>query len=109
VEKILFDVDHETGMVQYIEPDEHGFTITTSQNIQAALDANKRCQGVNTDVRRGDQTWGHHVASIPLLVWERFCKENPELRQWTPDARAWLLARLNDNEFCHLRTYDGKV
>lgn len=108
--RMVLDVDAEMGMAQYVEADEDGVTlITKGLGEERVLDENKRKQGVHQGIARGTQTWGHHVASIPRAVYEQFCRENPELRQNTRDAQAWLIRRLNDREYCHLRTYDGKV
>lgn len=108
--RILLDSSPELGMAQFIEADDKGVTlITTGTNVGAVLDENARKRAVNRDINRGTQTWGHHVASIPMWLYEQFCRENPELRIGTPDARAWLVAKLNSREYCHLKTYDGRA
>jgi|TARA_A100001037_G_scaffold291284_1_gene305206 hypothetical protein len=108
--RILLDASPDMGMMQYIEPDDTGVTlVTVGTNVQAALDENSRKRGVNKDIQRGTETWGHHVASIPTWVYEQFCRENPELRTGSKDAQAWLLAKLNDRDYCHLKTYDGRA
>ena len=108
--RLILDVDKELGMAQFVEADEDGVTlITQGTNVKAALDQNARLRSENTSVRRGTQTWGHHVASIPMWLYEQFCRENPELRSGSKDAQAWLMARLNDPEYAHLRTYDGRI
>jgi len=114
--RILIDDSPEVGMRQWATfddgdgPNSTGVTIETeSTNIREALDANAAARSVNTSINRGTQTMGHHVASIPTGVYEQFCRENPELRQNTKDAQAWLMARLNDRDYCHLKTYSGRA
>ena len=114
--KLLLDDSPELGMRQWATfdagdgPNSVGVTIETeSTNIQAALAANSRARQVNTTVQRGTQTFGHHVASIPMGVFEQFCREDPELRMHTPDASARLMAKLRSRDYMNLRTYDGKL
>lgn len=108
--RFLLERDSLMGVEQYIEPDEDGVTlITTGTNIKKVLDENAEMRSMNQKVQLGSQTWGHHVARIPTWLYEQWCRENPELRQATPDAQAWLLAKLNDKDYAHLRTYDGRA
>ena len=103
-------LDWDGVLLETAHVDEDGVTIETSQpGLQAILDENARMRSVNTSIRRGDQIWGHHVARIPMLVWERWIREIPGLAQGEKEAQAEMLARLNDREYCHLRTYDGKI
>lgn len=105
----LLDYDAEYGIAQYIVPDEDGVTLETVQDVDLTLDRNAGMRGVHTQAPRGDQTWGNHVASIPFVVWERLRKENPELDEWTPDAQAWLIRKINSDEYCRLKTFDGNA
>ena len=80
--RFLIDDSPEVGMRQWATlddgdgPNSVGITIETeSTNIREALDANAAARSVNTDIRTGTQTMGHHVASIPMGVYEQFCKE----------------------------------
>lgn len=107
--RILLDYDAEFGIAQYIVPDEDGVTIQTVQNVDPLLERNAVMRSVHTQAPRGDQTFGNHVASIPLAVWERFRKENPELDLWTQDAQAWLIRKLNSPEYQQLKTFDGNA
>lgn len=78
-------------------------------SLQLILDGNAAMRSVNTAIPRGDQRWGHHVARIPMLVWERWIKEIPGLAAGEDDAMAVAMARLNSREYCLLKTYDGRV
>lgn len=108
--RFLVDDSPELGMRQYAEVDADGVTlITEGTNIRAALDANQKCRSVHTQAPRGDQSFANHVASIPVWQWENFCRENPELRQWTKDSQVWLLSKLNSGDYCNLKTFDGRA
>jgi len=115
--RFLIDDSSDIGLRQWATvddgdgPNEVGITIETeSTNVQAALDANQRARSANGQrSMRGTQTWGHHVASIPMGLFEQFCREDPELRQHTPDANARLMAKLRSGEYLKLRTYDGNL
>lgn len=96
-------------MTQYAHFDDDGVTIETVGNTDAVLEQNARMRAVHTQAPKGDQTWGNHVASIPMGLYEQFCRENPELRQGTDEALAWLLAKINSREYCHLKTFDGRA
>lgn len=109
--KRLIDVDPEMGMVQYMHTDAGEGTVleNVGTNVQQVLDGNAAMRQVNNEIPKGDQTWMHHVGRVPMWLWTKWCKENPELRQFGPDAQKWLMAKLNSREFRHLRTYDGRV
>jgi hypothetical protein len=105
----LLDHDDEFGIAQYIQADEDGVTLKTVQDVNPILDQNARMRSIHGEVPKGDQTFGNHVARIPLIVWERFCKERPGLRaaQVSAQDNAWLLAKINSREFSRLKTFDG--
>lgn len=105
----LLDHDDEFGISQYMQADEDGVTFKTVQDVDAILDENARMRSVHGQAPKGDQTWGNHVARIPFIVWERFCKERPGLRapQVSAEDNAWLLAKLNSREYRKLLTFDG--
>jgi hypothetical protein len=105
----VLDHDDEFGITQYIQADEEGVTLKTVQDTDAILDQNARMRSAHGEVPKGDQTWGNHVARIPLIIWERFCKERPGLRagQVSAEDNAWLLAKLNSREYTKLKTFDG--
>lgn len=81
----------------------------TQPGEQLILDQNARMRAVNKTIRRGDQVWFHHVARIPEILWERWIREIPGLAQGAPEANAEVLARLNQRDYCHLKTYDGTI
>lgn len=105
----LLDHDDEFGIAQFMVADEEGVTFKTVQDTDAILDQNARMRSVHGQAPKGDQSWGNHVARIPLIIWERFVKERPGLRaaQVSSDDNAWLVAKLNSREYRKLLTFDG--
>ncbi len=78
-----------------------GFTITTRQDAEPILEENKRAFNAwgdkNTFGKHGD---GTTVASIPVVVWTEWVKENPMIAKvQTPEGRKLLAAKLQDPQF----------
>lgn len=107
----VLDHDDEFGITQYMQADEHGVTLKTVQDVQPILDQNARMRSAHAQAPKGDQTWGNHVARIPFLLWERFCKERPGLRNAQPsdEDNAWLVAKINSREYSQTKTFDGSA
>ena len=77
------------------------FTLNTVQDAQPVIDENKRRMNEFGDkLTPGKMGEWHHAASIPVTVWEQWCKEtNNEIQRDTK-----LLARyLNSPEFKFLK------
>ena len=77
------------------------FTLNTVQDAQPVIDENKRRMNEYGDkLTPGKRGEWHHAASIPVTVWEQWCKEtNNEIQRDTK-----LLARyLNSPEFKFLK------
>lgn len=49
------------------------------------------------------------VASIPLIVAEAWMKEGINIFDPSPEMQKKVAAKLNSNEYAHLRTYPGRV
>ena len=85
---------------------EDGKTILrTSQDVEPLLDINKRALENSDPNWKGDM---HHVASVPLVVWESWWKEfggDPMSKENQPR----LFAKLNNKDWCKLRTKQGRI
>lgn len=92
----------------WIAPDESGFTLRTRyKGTQDVLDANKRARN-NTPKRFGKGTL-HHMARIPIEVWERWQIEWFGMgHTGQPDAD-FIKHKLNLPEFSYLKTREVKL
>ncbi len=60
-------LDRYPGFTETIRPDDDGATIITVQNNHAQiLSENAEMRKQHTQAPKGDQTWGNHVARIPM-------------------------------------------
>lgn len=89
--------------------DDDGVTFESKQNneqdILALNDALRNYRG--RDIAKGDGRL-HHVANIPIELWNRWQKEHPELRGGDKQARDRKLAMLiNDRDFGRVRTSEA--
>ena len=79
------------------------------QDCEAIVENNKALQ---TDGTRGDfqGKWGRRIASIPLVVAEKWIKEDGINWLALPkkERRAYLRRKLNDPEYRYLRTSPGQ-
>jgi len=81
-----------------------GFSITTVQDAEPILEENKRAYN-NWGAKK---TFGKHgdgttVASIPIVLWREWVKENPMIaKPQTPEGRKLLAAKLADPQFKYL-------
>ena len=77
------------------------FTLNTVQDAQPVIDENKRRMNEFGDkLTPGKRGEWHHVAEIPVTVWEQWCKETNNEIQKDPK----LLARyLNSPEFKYFK------
>ena len=104
--KKILDYDPFNDITQTYHGNNDGtFTIQSSQDVQPYLDNNARVRSVNNKSWKGDL---HEVASIPTIVWDGWWRELGD----DPGAKrnkAWLIAKLNSNEFAMLRTKEGKI
>lgn len=100
----LFDVDRFDGTTTLFHPDgEGGFTLETLQDVEPILEANKILHNdVDERARYGEKLT--RVASIPLVIWQQWCKEgDPQHDQ------AFLRKKLNDRDNLLFRTRPGRV
>lgn len=86
--------------------------IVTHQNPEPVLRENRELR--NDDTYDGNfqgekDTWGRRVASIPVVVYHQWLHEKG-VAEMTPQERTqWMLQRLDDPEWEHLKCVDEKV
>jgi len=80
-----------------------GFAIERVQDVEDILDQNKRYQN---EPQQKSELMGHHVASIPLVVIEKWANEDgAHLMQMNKyEADRYLKRKLRDPDWAHLRT-----
>lgn len=107
----LLGTENIGGRIEKTFLDNGKFVITTTQDAEPILEANKRSYNDAISNWKGDF---HHVASIPATIIEDTCrvKEIPyrEMMQGKTDRaqKAWR-ELLNAREFRYFRTRPGKV
>lgn len=83
-----------------------GFTIQSVQDVEPILENNKTLQSVT---QKSD--WGRHIASIPLVMIEKWSKESGvNLLALPKDEFARFIKRkIDDPDYRWLRTTSGAV
>jgi len=79
--------------------------IQTVQDVEPILSINARALSNSDKNWKGDM---HHVASVPTVVWEEWWREfggDP----FSKENRPKLIAKLNNKDWCKLRTKEGRV
>jgi len=99
----LFDVDEYAGTTTIFHPDgQGGYTLETQQDVEQILEANKLLNNdVDERARYGEWT---RVASIPLVVWQQWCKEGDPQHD-----KEFLRKKLNDRDNLYFRTRPGRI
>lgn len=80
------------------------YTVHSSQDVADALDINK-AMATHNDGYSKSREWRRaaHIPAIILLQWRQEIGSDP----LHPQNRAWLMRRLNDSDWRHLRTAPG--
>ena len=106
----LLDYDPLTGVTTYHHYDEMSDTtaIETVQDVTPTLEVNKAMANDDDYKRHGiKQSWWH-VASIPVVVQEKWLREDG-VNVFNPDHWPAVKRKLNDIEYRYLRTATGRV
>lgn len=108
--RFVTDIYNQGGQYDFVDVDEDGFTSGTVQSTQeekSILDANAQVRAL----RGGSidhSKFGHHVARIPIELYEQWKRTYPELT--SPDRKvrdAKLVALINDPDFKNVRTSEA--
>ena len=100
-----FILDEDDASVQYVRPDETGFTLRTRfKGTQDILDRNARLRSEAPKSFRESGHTFHHVASVPMEVVELLHKK---LGRW-PTAEE-LLKLSDDRDYNKLKTREVKL
>ena len=105
--KRILDHDPVSGMTEIYRSNPHDktFSIQTVQDVAPYLDNNKELLAESRKDWKGDL---HEVAEIPPVVWLQWWREfgsDPGSKA----NRARLKAKLNSNEWQHLRVKGGRI
>ena len=104
--KKILDYDPHTGIAEYFHKTDSGFAIQQVQNVQPVLDANKRKLAEDSGHYRDGNY--HHVASIPLVMVEKWSQEiGGDIL--AKHNRKLLIAKLNDPDNKFMRTKGGTL
>jgi hypothetical protein len=93
-------LDNDGVQREELIEDTEGFVVKTTQDVDPILARNAR-------MRQHQQTGNvRHVASIPVILWDRWMKETAGAIMHDP---VLLKEKLNSPEFQLLRTSEGKL
>lgn len=102
----LVDYDPYSGITEtYHRNADKSFTIHQTQDCQKAIDTIKE---VRNSAQAGFKGEMHHMASIPLLLWEKWTIEFGSDPGHPSNAKK-LKAKLNSNEWQALRVKEGRM
>lgn len=97
--------DDNGDRVQWIEPDPTGFTLRTQyRTTQQALDLNAHHRAEAPRVFRQDGHTFHHVASVPMEVYEQL-----QLRLGRAPTAEELIKLSQDRDFNKLKTREVRL
>ena len=106
----FFD-DHGNGIKEYYHREGDKVYIKTTQDVENALDLNKRDRNNDSGNWKGDF---HKVASVPLslmAIWNKELKDsghpNPNILAKENSHILWR--KLNDRMYGKLRTKEGNI
>lgn len=103
--KRLVDVEHGVATYHMYDEDNDKTIIQTVQDVEPLLDSNQKKINEAGKGWKGDF---HHVASIPLVIYEQWWAEfggDP----LAPENKARTIAKLNNKDWCKLRTKEGRI
>lgn len=101
-ERLLDRID---GISTFHRVEDGKTIIRTSQDVQPLFDSNQSKLNAAGKGWKGDM---HHVASIPLVIYESWWKEfggDP----MSPEHKAKTMAKLNNRDWCKVRTKEGRI
>ena len=105
--KRLLSRDQETGVAEYFhfDPASGDVHIETVQDVEPALDVNKRLKNDEQYTKHGIKNEMWHYATIPIVVQVRWLNEYG-LSNWPmlPQNKDLLFRLLNSREWGYLKT-----
>lgn len=102
-----FGSTDQYGVTRHWKPDgEGGIRINLSQDVETILDANKHDANFNDGYSTSREL--RRVARIPAIVGQKWLIEEGWWYQ-DPQHADRLLAKLNDPDWRHLRTAEGRL
>ena len=90
---------------------DNSITFVNAQDVEPILKQNKREANEQWN-RTPKDTFGRKIASIPLIIVEKWLKEwGVSYKEFltNPDIKAKVNARLNDPEYRYLRTDHSRI
>lgn len=102
--------DPENGITEELWYDEATDKLVVNRvgDTSATLERNKRLQNEQTSPKFNSEVF-NRVASIPLILVEKWLKEEPPLDVFNPEHAERLRKRLNDPDYAFLRTMRCKI
>ena len=106
IERTMGENGIETS--DYLDPITGGTHVHRVQDVEPVLDANKAEYNSHGDLKSSRYGKGpmHKIASIPMIVVEKWMKEGFNIYTATPQE---IRRKLNDPEYKYLRTMPGKL
>lgn len=100
----LLSYDPFTGIREYVDYDEatDGLILRTEQDCEGILDLNKDSQNDSSEGWRGEDNSMWRVASIPLVLIQKWLQEDG-IDVFNQDHMPAVLRKLNDPEYRYLK------
>jgi hypothetical protein len=102
-------IDTQSDLTTVIKAEQGKLVVRRTQDTTGYLEANKAEMNEAPSWRPYANTSLRRVASIPMIVVEAWMKEGVNIFDPSPEMQKKIAAKLNSNEFAHLRTYPGRV
>ena len=106
----FFDYDPLTKITQYFHWDHETetYALESEQDVTAYLEQNKRLYNEDDFKRKGYKDEMVHVAQIPLIVIEKWLREDG-IDVYNPDHKKAVMRKLNHPDYLYLRTTSGRI
>lgn len=102
-------IDVTSDIATVIKAEQGKLVVRRTQDTTGYLEANKAEMNEAPSWRPYADVSMRKVASIPLIVVEAWLKEGVNIFDPSPEMQKKVAAKLNSNEYAHLRTYPGRV
>lgn len=105
-------IGNEDGVATvYNWDEENGAFLSRHQDCSSILDLN---HAFRVDGQRDDPVMGRKVASIPVVVYEEWCRLSgirvQDFMRWPRKQKVEFLKRwMNDRDWCRVKTVEGRA
>ena len=107
----FLDYDKYTGIIEHFGKVDGKNVVKRTQDVDGIVDETKRKLSSSSNGWKEDF---HHVASIPLIIIDKWREELKKKGVTNPDPlarenKAFFIAKINSSDFSSFRTKAGRV